>query len=144
VAVKNAFRQAFFLLILAAIPATCAALFHPKRPAWSAPPLAPSEILLQTALDESANILWIDARSATDYQKSHIPGALLLNEDDWDNLLPQALAAWRTGKIVVVYCSSSQCHTSEAVAQRLREEARLPDVRVLKGGWESWQTAHEK
>lgn len=127
------------LLLLAAIPA--AAFLHPRRQAWSEAPLAPGEIRLQTALDENEKVLWLDARPAADFQKEHIPGAMPLNEDDWDNLLPQVLATWGDGKIIVVYCSSQQCHSSDAVAKRLRNEAHLPDVYVLKGGWEAWLAA---
>ena len=134
-------RQILFLLVLAAIPATCAGLLHPRRPAWDAEALAPGEILLQTALDEKENVLWLDARPAADFQNDHIPGAMPLNEDAWDDLLPAVLSAWREGKIVVVYCSSTQCHASDAVAKRLREQAKLPDVYVLKGGWEAWLAA---
>ena len=136
-------RQILFLLVLAAIPATGAALFHPKRPAWNVETLAPGEILLQTALDENEKVLWLDARPAADYKAAHIPGAMPLNEDDWNTLLPAVLAAWSSGKIIVVYCSSLQCHSSEAVAKRLREEAKLQDVFVLKGGWESWLAARK-
>jgi rhodanese-related sulfurtransferase len=138
---QKVFRQILVLLILAAIPATGAALLHPKRPSWREDTLAPGEILLQTALDEKDKVLWLDARPAADFQQSHIPGAMLLNEDNWDNLLPQVLSAWRSGKIVVVYCSSMQCQAGTEVARRLREEAKLPDVHVLKGGWEAWLAA---
>lgn len=138
-----AIRQILFLLVLAAIPATGAALFHPKRPAWNAETLAPGEILLQTALGENDKVLWLDARPTADYEAAHIPGAMPLNEDDWNTLLPAVLGAWSSGKIIVVYCSSLQCHSSEAVAKRLREEAKLPGVFVLKGGWESWLAARK-
>lgn len=136
-----AIRQILFLLVLAAIPAMGAALFHPKRPAWNAETPAPGEILLRTALGENDSVLWLDARPTADYEAAHIPGAMLLNEDEWNTLLPAVLAAWRNGKIIVVYCNSLQCHSSDAVAKRLREEAKLPDVYVLKGGWESWLAA---
>ena len=137
----NVFRQILLLLALAAISATGSALFHPRRPAWNAAALSPGEILLQTALDGKDNVIWLDARQEADFQKDHIPGAILLNEDRWDDLLPPVLNAWRNGKIIVVYCSSLQCQSSEAVAKRLREEVKLPQVYVLKGGWESWLAA---
>ena len=138
---QNVLRQILILLVVAAIPAASSALFHPRRPSWNAETLAPDEILLQTALAENDKVLWLDARPEADFQKDHIPGAMLLNEDDWDNLLPPVLDAWRKGKIIVVYCSSLQCQSSREVARRLRENAKLPEVYVLKGGWESWLAA---
>jgi rhodanese-related sulfurtransferase len=141
VSTQNALRQILLLLVLAAIPATGAALFHPRRPSWKAATLASDEILLQTALNENDRVLWLDARQAADFQKDHIPGAMLLNEDDWDDLLPPVLRVWRRGMILVVYCNSQRCQSSGEVAKRLREEAGLPDVYVLKGGWDSWLTS---
>lgn len=138
--IRKTLTQTFILVALALIPAMLCGMFHPRRPAWNAEILAPDEILLQTALAENDNVLWLDARPEADFQKDHIPGAMLLNEDDWDNLLPPVLDTWRKGKIIVVYCSSLQCQSSREVAKRLRENAKLPDVYVLKGGWESWLT----
>lgn len=126
------------LLALAAIPAAIAGIFHPKRPSWQAETLAPGEVLLGTAQAWGDKVIWLDARSGTDFSKAHIPGALPLNEDDWDGLLPQFLNVWKKDKIIVVYCSSLQCQASNEVAKRLREEAKLPQVYVLKGGWEAW------
>ena len=131
-------RQILILLALAAIPAAVAGIFHPKRPAWQAEALAPGEVLLGTAQDWGDRVIWLDARSGTDFHKAHIPGALLLNEDDWDGLLPQFLNVWRKDRIIVVYCNSLECHASHEVAKRLREEAKLPQVYVLKGGWDTW------
>jgi rhodanese-related sulfurtransferase len=64
--------------------------------------------------------------------------ALSLNEDRWNELLPQFLAVWSPGKKIVVYCSSLSCNASREVARRLRKEAQIPDVFVLEGGWEAW------
>lgn len=140
---RSLLRQTFALLAFAILPALLCGFFHPRKPAWSEEKLAPGEILLQTALAEKEKVLWLDARPAADFQKAHIPGALSLNEDDWDNLLPPVLDAWDRDKVIVVYCSSLQCNASEAVAKRLRENAKLPQVYVLKGGWESWQAAQK-
>ena len=61
-----------------------------------------------------------------------------MNEDRWNELLPQVLAVWSPEKKIVVYCSSLSCNASREVARRLRKEAQLPNVFVLKGGWEEW------
>ena len=96
--------------------------------------------MLQTALGWGDKVLWLDARTKAEYGKGHIPGAMLLNEDDWDGLLPRVLAAWNKDRIIVVYCSRG-CNAGREVAGRLREDAQLPQVYVLKGGWEAWQSA---
>ena len=84
------------------------------------------------------NAIWVDARPDAEFASDHVPGAVSLNEDRWNELLPQVLAVWSPEKKVVVYCSSLSCNASREVARRLRKEAQLPNVFVLKGGWEEW------
>ena len=84
--------------------------------------------------------IWIDARPDNEFVRDHVPGAILLNEDRWNELLPQFLQErWSPEKKIVVYCSAESCNLAGDVARRLREEAKLPNqIRVLKGGWEGW------
>ncbi len=84
------------------------------------------------------NAIWVDARPAEEFEQKHVPGAVLLNEDRWNELLPRMLTTWSPEKRVVVYCSSESCGASREVARKLREEAGLKDVFVLEGGWEAW------
>ena len=73
-----------------------------------------------------------------EYQEDHIPNAISLNEDRWNEELPQFLAQWAPEKKVVVYCSTKSCNLAGDVARRLRDEAQLKNVFVLEGGWEEW------
>ena len=136
---KKLFPQLLVLLALAVIPAAGSALFHPRKPLWNEVEEVPGpgEVLLQTAQEWGGKVLWLDARTKAEYIPAHIPGAMPLNEDDGDTLLPRVLAVWNKDRIVVVYCSRS-CNASKEVAGRLREDVQLPQVYVLKGGWESW------
>ena len=84
------------------------------------------------------NVIWVDARPDNEFEGDHIPGAILLNEDRWTDLLPQLLGQWSPEKKVVVYCSAQSCNASREVAKRLRDEAQLRNVFVLDGGWEEW------
>ena len=129
-----AIRQSLTILLLALIPAIGTGLWHPKRPSWQS-----DEVTLAVARSWGATVLWVDARADADFEKGHIPGALPLNEDRWDDLLPGLLDKWDPGRKIVVYCSSLSCQTSRDVARRLREEVNLPNVFVLQGGWEAWQ-----
>lgn len=139
---KRVFRQVAFIALLALIPAAGTALFHPKRPSWVQEPLAQWEMAVSDVVRWKDKPLWVDARSSANFQKDHIPGALLLNEDQWDELLPGVLSAWKPEQSIVVYCDSKLCDSSTHVAARLRE-AGVGPVYVLKGGWESWK-AREK
>ena len=137
----TAVKQAAGLALLALVPAVATALLHPKRPAF-AERIREGEITVAGAMANSADCVWIDARSAAHFAKQHIPGALALNEDAWDELLPAVLQAWPTGRTAIVYCDSRACEASEDVAKRLREFGVAP-VFVLKGGWEAWLAAQK-
>jgi len=128
------------ILLLAAplAPAVVNALVNPNRPAWSEMALGEGEVDFRIIDSWTAPVLWIDARHRKDYDAAHIPDAILLNEDEWSELFPACVEKWQPGMKVVVYCSSRQCDASKSVAARLRKEAAMEDVYVLKGGWETW------
>jgi rhodanese-related sulfurtransferase len=132
-------RQALLILLAALIPAGLTATLHPRRPPWSQETLAPGEERLPTVLEWGEKVLWVDARSADDYEAEHVPGAILLNLESWDDLLPKFLDQWNPDKKVVVYCSAATCELSHEVAERLRKSGISP-VFVLKGGWEAWKS----
>jgi rhodanese-related sulfurtransferase len=81
--------------------------------------------------------LWVDARGADDFAQGAMPGALLLNEDNWPRSIATVLEQWHPGRPIIVYCGSLSCSASQAVAKRLRgEEYGLAPVYVLRGGWD--------
>jgi rhodanese-related sulfurtransferase len=139
---RAAFRQALMICLLALVPAMASALLHPKRPAWSAEKLGEWELTVSDVGTWKDKPLWIDARPAADFERSHIPGAVPLNEDHWDEQLPRVLGAWKQNQSIIVYCDSAECDSSHAVAGRLRE-AGLAPVFVLKGGWAAWQAENK-
>lgn len=134
---RHILTEVITLCLLAFLPAMVVALIHPQRPNWDINTLKEGEVTLATATQWS-NVLWVDARARQDYEDEHIPDAVLLNEDDWESLLPGFLERWQPEMNVVVYCSSSGCRASSSVADRLRQEVGLESVYVLKDGWEAW------
>jgi rhodanese-related sulfurtransferase len=131
-------RQAAVLAAVALLPAAGAAIYFRTNISWRSA-IAPSEMV---TVDQAGawgdTAIWVDARPEDEFARDHVPGALSLNEDRWNDLLPQFLAAWSPGKKIVVYCSSLSCNASRETARRLRKEAQLPEVFVLEGGWEAW------
>jgi len=131
-------RQAIMLAVLALLPAAGEAIYFRDKISWRSP-IPPSELVnADQARAWGQNAIWVDARPDEEFVHDHVPGALSLNEDRWNELLPEFLATWSPGKKVIVYCSSLSCNASREVARRLRKEAQLPDVFVLEGGWEAW------
>lgn len=134
-------RQILLLLALAFLPGIGQAIYYRDAVSWHAPVLGKDEVRLEQALEWGDSVLWVDARPDAQFEQQHIPNALLLNQERWDELLPQFLAAWSPEKRVLIYCSSRSCAASHEVARRLRQEAELKDVFVLHGGWEGWLAA---
>lgn len=135
--IGRALRQALVLAALALLPAlVCAAL----QVQWRTPePLEAGEVRVGTARMWGAQVTWVDARVRARFEAGHIPGAVLLNEEEWDTLLPAFLDAWNPDQTIVVYCDGGGCEASHHVADRLRDQLALKSVFVLKGGWPAWQ-----
>ena len=133
-------RQALILVALAFLPGIGQAIYFRDKVSWRLPVPASEMVTVVQARAWGENAIWIDARSDEEFARDHVPGALSLNEDRWNELLPQFLAVWSPEKKIVVYCSSQSCNASREVAHRLRNQAQPPmqNVFVLEGGWEEW------
>jgi rhodanese-related sulfurtransferase len=136
-------RQILLLLALAFLPAIGQALYFRERVSWNSPVPASERVTVEQAKAWGTRALWIDARHDNDFAREHFPNALPLNEDHWNEQLPNVLAVWSPEKRVVVYCSTQGCGASRAVAQRLRNEAQIKNVFVLDGGWEALRSANK-
>ncbi len=135
-------RQVLLLLGLAFLPAIGQAVYYRNIASWQHPPVDSAPVSLAQVESWGEATLWIDARGDEQFERAHIPGALQLNEDNWDELFRAMLPAWSPEKKVVVYCSRQTCNLSHEVAERLRQEAGLTNVYVLQGGWEEWEKKH--
>jgi rhodanese-related sulfurtransferase len=138
--VRSLLRQGVLLLGLALLPAAGEALYFRDKVSWQSRVAESDMVTADLARSWGADALWLDARPDADFEREHVPGAIPLNEDRWNELLGQFLQQqWSPEKKLVVYCSSQSCNLAGDVARRLREEAKLPnEIRVLKGGWEEW------
>ena len=133
--IAEALRQLAALLALALAPALVSALIQLK-PTDRAP--MQDEVTASAAQSWGKKVQWVDARPRAKFEQGHIPGAFLLNEDEWDRLAPPFFDAWGPEKIVIVYCDGRNGDACDSVARRLREELKLENVHILKGGWSAW------
>ena len=141
--------QALVLVGLAGVCGWLTWKFHPEPPALyrSADAAPVDEISLGRALEmeKSRGVIWVDARSAAAFAKGHVPGAYLLNEQGWPDLvfeLVKVMDADEARRPLVIYCDAQKCAASKAVRDRLRHEIPIGDreVHVLHGGWPAWQS----
>ena len=87
------------------------------------------------------NVFWIDARSETDYSAEHIPGALSLNDKNWEDALPRFFETWQPPTPIVVYCDAG-CPASAKIAARL-EGMGIEPVKIMEGGLEAWKCSNK-
>ena len=127
------------LAAVAALLTSVAITFNPRARTLLFAGRMPDEMTLAEARSERSPLLWIDARSDGDFVRAHVPGALPLNEDRWDEQIEAVVLRWRPGMRVVVYCSSTGCQASRRVADLLRQQYQFGDVWVLRSGWEAWK-----
>ena len=136
-------KDAFIILGIAAAASLISAFVHPKRPAWYSVENT-SDLRWSLSVDQAKemsksadSILWIDARLRSDYAKGSIDDAILLNTDEWADLMfkHQNTLQDTGGKPIIVYCDGADCDKSKVVANRLRDLIGLESVFVLKGDW---------
>ena len=134
----RAVREGLLLLALASLPAIGEGIYFRDKISWQSPIPASELVTVDQARAWGDGAIWVDARPDEEFARDHVPGAFSLNEDHWNELLPQFLPNWSPGKKVVVYCSAESCNAAREAAKRLRDDAQLTEVFVLQGGWEEW------
>ncbi len=141
-------REALFLIFLSVAGAAGTHFLHPRAPAWylTESPLADDEVsMAMIAQKWKGDVQWIDARIAAEFEHDHPPGAISLNEQNFDQSLFDHIELLQTlTKPVVIYCDSEKCDASHKVREQLITRLPLENVFVLKGGWQAWQQARKK
>jgi rhodanese-related sulfurtransferase len=133
--IPRAFREALLLTLIAAVPATVTG-FLQLRPTEEKP-LGQDEIRASEGRQLADHALWVDARSRKKFEQGSVPGAILLNDEEWDAQVSKFLDAWDPEKTIIVF-GDRGTDAGEGIAHRLREELKIEKVRVLHGGFEEW------
>lgn len=131
-------RQTLLLLVLSCLLGGGTYIVHPGMPAKEISESDPLGITATEARDYTGEILLVDAREREAYEANHLPGAILLNENDFDAQFGMFLENWTPEQLVVVYCDGGGCQASRAVAKRLRSDLGAENIYYLEGGIESW------
>ena len=85
------------------------------------------------------NTLFIDARAEEFYNEGHIPNAIC--SDDFDVLVEKLEYAIGLDDQFVVYCSDSDCGSSEDLSYELQSYG-YNNILLFKGGWKEWTDAN--
>ncbi|HTB21417.1 MAG TPA: rhodanese-like domain-containing protein [bacterium] len=83
--------------------------------------------------------LFCDARSKSEYDQGHIPGAIPLPLAEFDKYYALYARKLKHAKYIVTYCHGAGCQLSNKVAQKLVNDKKFTDVGSFFGGWPMWQ-----
>jgi rhodanese-related sulfurtransferase len=105
--------------------------------------IKPDEVCLEQ-IPADAAVVWVDARSRSEWKKNGLPGSVLWNLDPAEDAA--AMEAEVAMKIAgtpraVVYCGDENCGVSRQVAERIRALGMGAEVSVLHGGWRALSEA---
>ena len=142
---KRLLFQACVLIALSVAAGALTFYLHPRAPALYLYQETVSEdevnMLMVRALEKEQGVLWIDARSRSEFEKEHVPGTHLLNEQEFDALIFELLDVLSSNtKTIVIYCDAQKCDQSRFIAEKLRDLGNQ-EIKVLKGGWIAWKNA---
>ena len=134
-------QQSLFLVLLSVMLASLTFFIHPEPPGLEEKsPWAMSIIDIQNYESE---ILWVDTRKETDFHSGHITGAILLDEENWDEGFENFLMEWDGESRIVLYCDSLECGKSANTAKLLRDDYGIEHVYYLIGGWNAWKESQK-
>jgi len=85
---------------------------------------------------EQGTAVFIDSRHAFEFRQGHIPHALSIPLNEFDQVFPHLTGIPATQSIIV-YCDGTECNSSMDVGVRLMQ-AGYHNVRVFFGGWQEW------
>ena len=116
----------------------------PARSLVCDPALLPEDEVCLDEIPADAGVVWVDARSRAEWEKSGVPGSMLWNLDPSEDMQAfEADAAMRiaVNPRVIVYCGDENCGVSRQIAGRIRDLGFGAEVSVLHGGWRALREA---
>ena len=93
---------------------------------------------LALSLHEAGEHWFVDARSAMEFEKGHIPKALCLPFEDLDNQFQALEQVLESDVPLVVYCTHRECDDALLLAIELRDMGRS-NLLYYVDGFELWE-----
>lgn len=89
--------------------------------------------------DPAGDILYVDARRRSQYERGHVPGAYCVPRND-PQALEELLTRTAAASTIVIYCQGGNCEDSIFTAEDLvyRHDIDPELVHIYEGGWEEW------
>ncbi len=87
---------------------------------------------MERMISSGNNVIVVDVREAEDFARGHIPGAINLPKEKWDD--PDGLSRDKTN---VVYCYTQTCHLAASACVVFAGKGY--PVMELEGGFAAWK-----
>ena len=146
----NSVAKQIGLILLASMAlAVTGGMLHPRRIPWVQDwsnqierqaedrnirmvPLAVAQELFR-----SSDVTFIDARPLQQYTKGHIPNAVSIPFEQFDERILQIMSLIDSGKVLVVYCSNRLCDEALLLAAEMKTMGA--DTLLFIDGFERWE-----
>jgi rhodanese-related sulfurtransferase len=96
-------------------------------------------VALARKLFNTGEYVFVDARSAEDYQEGHIRGAVSLPVGQVEAKLSEFLQQYPPETAIITYCSGRTCQDSHHLAEVLMEMG-YENINVFIDGFPGWET----
>ena len=96
-------------------------------------------VALARKLFNTGEYVFVDARSAEDYQEGHIRGAVSLPVGQVEAKLSEFLQQYPPETAIITYCSGRTCQDSHHLAEVLLEMG-YENINVFIDGFPGWET----
>lgn len=89
--------------------------------------------------EPEGDVVFLDARRRSLYERGHVPGAYCLPRNDAATL-EAVLPAIQRASVIVIYCQGGNCEDSIFTAEDLiyRHAVDPALIYIYEGGWEEW------
>lgn len=151
---EDAFKKRFLKSLLQAVLMVLAGIalgaafnsLRPDRLPWvgaSPSPRAEAAIPTMGVMEawreyQKGLVLFVDARSSSEYEAGHLPGALSVPLETVEGKAGRVKLP--EGRALVIYCSDTACPKSGQLATLLSGQG-VKGIRVMPGGWAGWYEA---
>ena len=145
ISVRRSIWQGLVIVAISGVAAALTAKIHPRAPALYLVEDATESQYRLSLIEirqryQPGQLIWIDARNEERFVKGHLEGAHHITDENWADQLWELRSEFENmeGRAIIVYCDGARCKRSGHIAKRLREEAGLEPVWILRGDWRDW------
>ena len=89
---------------------------------------------------QTHSTIFLDARLEPDYKAGHIPKALNLPFEEFEQYYPKVEPLLSRDKNIITYCDGTECEASLFLARLLKTKG-FGNLKIFFGGWTEWNNA---